>query len=380
MPLAQRIAAAGYEVHVATPGGRYCHAIAAAGLCHHPIEMDRQGRNPFTDIATIRNLVNLYREIQPVLVHHVALKPIIYGSVAAKITKVPLIVNAMPGTGYIFVSNETLPRLIRPAVMAAFRLLLNAPNSRIILQNRDDLRKWTTLRVMRRDRIAVIRGSGIDTVAFRPGPEPPGPPLVILPARLLFYKGVVEFVEAARSLKERGTPARFALVGEGDAGNPASIPADRLRQWQNEGLVTLLGWHDDMAQVLAQSHIVCLPSHGGEGIPKALLEAAACGKAIVTTDVPGCRDVVHHGENGLLVPPREVAALAAALDRIIGDDGLRRSMGAQGRERVLAEFSLEKIAAETLQLYAELLGSRTTKKSRPMDSIEKDAPVRDNRS
>jgi glycosyltransferase involved in cell wall biosynthesis len=379
MAVAQRIAAAGYDVHVATPPGRFCGEIAAAGLHHHPIQIDRQGRNPFTDLATIKRLVDLYRELEPALVHHVALKPIIYGSIAAKITKVPVIVNAMPGLGYIFVSRQLVARLIRPGVMMAFRLLVNAANSRVTLENRDDQRRWISWRVVRPDRIAVLSGCGVDTESFRPAPEPAGAPLVMLPARLLFYKGVVEFVEAARLLKQRGTPARFALVGEGDSGSPASVPPEQLRQWEQEGVVELLGWHDDMARVLAQCHIVCLPSHGGEGVPRSLLEAAASGKPIVTTDVSGCRDVVHHGENGLLVPPRQVAPLADAIERLVADGSLRRSMGARGRERALAEFSVEIVAAETLQLYAELLGSSVTKKSRPIDSIEKDAPVGDSR-
>jgi glycosyltransferase involved in cell wall biosynthesis len=197
---------------------------------------------------------------------------------------------------------------------------------------------------------------------------------VVLPARLLFYKGVAEFVEAARVLRERGTRARFALVGEGDPGNPASVPADQLRQWESEGVVELFGWHDDMGKIFAQSHIVCLPSHGGEGVPRSLLEAAACGKPIVATDVPGCRDIVHDGKNGLLVPPRQVAPLAEALDRLIRDAELRCSMGARGRERALAEFSVDIVADQTLQLYAELLGSRVANKSRPDDPRERDAP------
>jgi glycosyltransferase involved in cell wall biosynthesis len=379
LAVAERIAAAGYDVQVATPPGRFCSAIEAAGMRHHPIQIDRQGLNPFKDVATIKRLADLYRELSPVLVHHVAIKPIIYGSIAAKIAKVPVIVNAMPGTGYLFVSKQLLARVIRLGVMTAFRLLLNAPNSRVTLENRDDMQKWISWRVLRPDRIVVMPGCGVDTSFFRPTPEPPGPPLVVLPARLLFYKGVAEFVEAARVLRERGTRARFALVGEGDPGNPASVPADQLRQWESEGVVELFGWHDDMGKVFAQSHIVCLPSHGGEGIPRSLLEAAACGKPIVATDVPGCRDIVHDGENGLLVPPQQVAPLADALDRLIRDAELRRSMGARGRERALAEFSVDIVAAQTLQLYAELLGSRVTKKSRPIDSIEKDAPVGDSR-
>lgn len=356
--LAQHIAAAGYEVHVATPPGRFCEAIEAAGLIHHPIRMDRQGRNPFKDLGTIQNLVTLYREVDPLLVHHVALKPIVYGSIAAKITKVPAVVNAMPGMGYVFLSKQLLSRLIRPGIKTAFRVLVNAANSRVILQNPDDLEKWTSWRVMRRDRIVIIRGSGVDTGAFQPNPEPPGPPLVVLPARLLYDKGVGEYVEAARALKAKGIQARFALVGEGDPGNPASVPPEHLKQWQAEGVVELFGWRDDMAAVLAQAHIVCLPSYG-EGLPKALLEAAACGKPIVATDVPGCREIVRDGDNGLLVEVRKSAPLAGALERLITDPALRASMGARGRQRALQEFSAEAVAAETLKLYADLLASPT---------------------
>lgn len=377
--LAQRIAAAGYEVHVATPAGRFRAQIEAAGLRHHIIEVDRQGLNPLRDLATIKRLVELYRSLSPTLVHHVAIKPIIYGSIAAKIAKVPAIVNSMAGMGYVFLSKQRLARLIRPGIRTAFRLLVNAGNSRVVVENDDDREKWIGWRVIRRDRIAIIRGCGVDTKAYRPMPEHPGPVLVVLPARLLFDKGVGEFVEAVRLLGRRGVHARFALVGEGDPGNPACVPDHQLREWQREGLVELFGWHDDMPEIFAQSHIVCLPSYG-EGLPRALLEAAACARPIVATDVPGCRDVVRHGDNGLLVPPRQIVPLADALGRLIGDASLRHSMGLRGRERVVAEFSVEKIAAETVQLYAGLLDSIGIKEAHPEGAIEKDASVRDGRS
>jgi glycosyltransferase involved in cell wall biosynthesis len=359
--LAERVVAAGYDVDVATPPGRFCDAIAAGGMRHHAIQIDRQGLNPLNDIATIQRLAALYHNLKPTIVHHVAIKPIIYGTIAAKLTKVPAIVNAIPGTGYLFVSQQLLARIIRPGVMAAFRLLLNAPNSRVILENHDDQQMWIARRVLRPDRVVVMPGCGVDADAFRPGAAPSGPPLVVLPARLLFYKGIVEFVEAARGLRKRGTPARFALVGEGDPGNPASVPPEQLREWEREGVVELFGWHDDMSKVFSQASIVCLPSHGGEGVPRSLLEAAACGKPIVTTDVPGCRDIVHQGDNGLLVPALQVAPLADALEQLIRDDNLQRSMGARGRERALAEFSADIVAEQTLQLYAKLLGTKATK-------------------
>ena len=356
LPLAPRIAAAGYEVHVATPAGRFRETIERAGLHYTPIAMDRQGRNPLTDLWTLRRLVDLYRSIRPDVVHHVALKPIVYGSMAARITHVPAVVNAMPGMGYVFLSTQLLSRAIRPGVKMAFKMLVNASNSRVILQNPDDIEKWVSWGVIRRDRIALIRGAGVDTTYFVPTDEPEGTPLVILPARLLYDKGVAEFVAAARLLRERGVSVRMALVGEGDPGNPASVPAERLRAWADEGVVELFGWRDDMREVVGQAHVVCLPSYG-EGLPKALLEAAACGRAIVTTDVPGCREIVTDGDNGLLVPVRDAAALADALERLVRDRVTRQRMAARGRARAVEELSADIVAEATLALYDELLAS-----------------------
>jgi glycosyltransferase involved in cell wall biosynthesis len=356
LPLAKRIAAAGYDVHVATPPGRFRATIEDAGLRYTPVAIDRQGLNPFNDLRTLGRLVRLYREIRPDVVHHVALKPIVYGAMAARITRVPAVVNAMPGMGYVFLSKQLLSRAIRPAVMATFKMLLNSSNSRLILQNPDDVEKWVGWGVMRRDRIALIRGAGVDTSYFTPTEEPGGTPLVVLPARLLYDKGVGEFVAAAKELRRRGVEVRMALVGEGDAGNPASVPPKQLRTWADEGLVELFGWRDDMREVVARANVVCLPSYG-EGLPKALLEAAASGRAIVATDVPGCREVVKHEDNGLLVPARDAMALADALERVVRDPVLRRRMGDRGRARAVAELSADIVAKETLALYDELLRS-----------------------
>jgi glycosyltransferase involved in cell wall biosynthesis len=354
LALAQSVLRAGYDVHVATPEGRFRSTIEAAGLKYTPFHLDRHGRNPVADASTISRLVQLYSAVRPDIVHHVALKPIVYGSLAARITGVHAIVNAMPGVGYVFLSNDGLSRLLRPAVKTAFRLLVNAPNSRIILQNRDDVEMWVSSRAVRRDRIVVIRGAGVDTSIFAPTPEAAGSPLVILPARLLYDKGVREFVDAARLLRTRHPSVRFALVGDGDSGNPSSVPDEHVRRWVREGIIEAFGWRDDMATVLAQSHIVCLPSYG-EGMPKALLEAAACARPIVATDVPGCREVVRNGDNGFLVRSRDAEALAIALEKLLVDPKLRVTMGARGRERVVREFSSEIVNNATLGLYEELL-------------------------
>ncbi|NOU34361.1 MAG: glycosyltransferase family 4 protein [Polyangiaceae bacterium] len=357
MSLAVGIQKAGHEVTVVTPEGEYTKHFEAAGLRYLPIAMNRQGRNPLQDLGTVARLVKLYRNERPDLTHHVAIKPIIYGSMAAKAAGVRAVVNAMPGMGYVFLNKELLSRMIRPGVKLSYRMLLNRPGSCTILQNPDDVETWVKWRVMRRDRIQLIRGAGVDTRAFAPTPEPEGPPLVVLPARLLRDKGVLEFVEAARRLKAKGVQARFALVGEGDYGNPASVTADEVAGWVAEGVVESFGWRDDMATVIREAHAVCLPSYG-EGLPKALLEAASSGRPLVATDVPGCREIARNGENALTVPPRDASALTAALERIVTDPSLRARLGARGREMVLAEFSQETVLAQTLALYDRLLRER----------------------
>jgi glycosyltransferase involved in cell wall biosynthesis len=201
----------------------------------------------------------------------------------------------------------------------------------------------------------LIRGSGVDMNIFTPRPEPEGVPVVILAARMLWAKGIGEFVDAARLLREQKVEARFVLVGESDPGNPSAVPVWQLEQWHDSGVVEWWGACSDMPRVFAEAHVVCLPSYYPEGVPKVLIEAAACGRPIVTTDVPGCREVVRHEENGLLVPTRDPVALAAALRRLIMSPALRDFLGRRGREIAVAEFGLERVIAETLAVYGDLL-------------------------
>jgi glycosyltransferase involved in cell wall biosynthesis len=355
LPLAVAAREAGFEVSVATRVRAHGDRIRAAGLELIPLDWSRRSVNPLREIAPLVQIVAAYRRLRPSIVHHVAVKPVLYGSLAARIARVPGVINALAGLGYVFSSSDWKARALRPAVRTAFHLLLDARNSRLIVQNPDDRDLITRSGMVQAQRIAVIRGSGVDLVLFHPRPQPQGVPLVVLPARMLRDKGVHEFVEAARRLKREGVAARFALVGEADAENPASIPAGRLQEWAAEGTVEYWGWRDDMAEVLAQCSVVCLPSYYGEGLPKSLLEAAASGRAIVTCDVPGCREAVEDGASGLLVPPRDAAALAAALRRLLADAALRASMGARGRQRAQAEFSLTRVNADTIALYRELL-------------------------
>jgi glycosyltransferase involved in cell wall biosynthesis len=298
------------------------------------------------EARALAEIVRLYRALRPDLVHHVALKPVIYGSIAARRAGVPAVVNAMAGLGYVFSSQDLKARLARPLVASALRALIEGPRARLILQNRDDAEHLGARNPV------IIPGSGVDLDAFAPSREPQGTPVVVLPARMLRDKGVVEFVEAARRLKQAGVAARFALVGAPDEENPARIPESQLRAWDAEGAVEWWGWREDMAAVFRESAVVCLPSWR-EGLPKALIEAAAAARPIVTCDVPGCRDVVAHGQNGLLVPPRDAQALAAALGKLLADPSLRNELGEAGRRRA-ERFSTKRVVAQTLRLYAEI--------------------------
>lgn len=353
LPLARAARAAGYEVVVATRVGRHADAITAEGFKLIPIDLRRRSQNPLRELAAILEITGVYRRERPDLVHHVALKPVLYGSIAARLARVPAVVNALAGLGFVFASASLKARLLRPWVVGALRLLIDAEGSRLIVQNPDDRRMLVEGRVVASGRVRLIRGSGVDLRRFLPTAEPAGTPLVMLPGRLLRDKGVGEFVAAARLLKAQGVAARFVLVGDGDAENPAAIPDEEIEAWRDDGTVEWWGRCEDMPAVLARSHIVCLPSYR-EGLPKVLLEAAACARPLVATDVPGCREIVIDGRTGLLVPPRDAPALAAAIGRLLAGPALRAEMGRRGRELVAAEFSEERVAAQTLAVYREL--------------------------
>ena len=281
---------AGFIVYVVTRVFSHGDEIRAAGLKLVPVELSRRSKNPATELALIRELTRIYKRLEPDIVHHVALKPVIYGSIAARLANVPHVVNAMAGLGYLYASNNATARLARPLVKTLMRVLLNNTRTRVILQNPDDVALMTDSGTIRPERITLIRGSGVDPDVFRSVPELPGSQTVMLASRLLWDKGVGEFVEAAEILRAEGYEARFVLVGDGDDANPASIDAATLDAWKRDGSVEFWGRRNDMPDVLARAHVVCLPSYR-EGVPKVLIEAASCGRAIVTTDAPGCRPV-----------------------------------------------------------------------------------------
>ncbi|TFW16764.1 glycosyltransferase family 1 protein [Massilia arenosa] len=344
----------GMRVAVATNVAEHGAYIEAAGIELHPWRLKRSSVGLLAECTAVFDLWRIYRQVKPDVVHHVAIKPVVYGSLVSKLVRVPAVVNALGGMGAIFTGKSARRGIMRRLVLAAFRGLLGAPNQVLILQNPDDCSLMVEEAGVRQQSLRLIRGAGVDTREYDVAAEPEGVPLVVLPARMLRDKGVAEFVDAARLLKRRGMVARFVLVGGCDSCNPAALTETELSGWVREGVVEWWGRRSDMPAVFAASHIVCLPSYR-EGLPKALLEAAACGRAIVTTDVPGCREIVRHGVNGMLVPAQDAQALAHALQQLLLDSERRVRMGMAGRAMVVNDFSDTAVARHTLGLYQELL-------------------------
>lgn len=356
LPLAQAARDAGAEVIVAAADTGKGEAIRQEGLKFVAIPLSRNGTNPFAEARTLMFLVQLYRRVRPDLIHHVTTKPVLYGSLAARlVTPVP-VVNLITGLGYMFTYDERAD-ILRGLLKALYRVALHYPRNRTVFQNQDDRNQFIRMGLVRKEQAVLILGSGVDCSLFQPTPEPDGDPIVMLPSRMLSDKGVKEFVEAARLIVGAGGRARFVLVGDTDPGNPTAISVEQLQAWAREGVVEWWGHRDDMPQVLSNATLVVLPTYR-EGLPKVLLEAAACARAIVATDVPGCREIVRPDVNGILVPPRDSAALARAIQVLIQSPELRARFGGAGREITMAEFSKEIVIDQTLNLYRELLGSK----------------------
>jgi glycosyltransferase involved in cell wall biosynthesis len=354
--LAKAAKARGYEVHVACdeeqPGE--ARAIKEAGLLYHPISMRRGGMNPLADFITLLQLARLLRKCRPTIVHNVSIKPVIYGSLAAHWAGARAIVNAVSGLGYIFVDSSRA-RGLRAMVHRIYRLALRPASVRVIFQNQDDRDVFVRNRLVDADKSVLIAGSGVDLDVFSPSELPPdGIVRIVLPARMLADKGVIEFVDAAVELRARGLPVECLLAGGLDPANPASLTEQDMQRMEATGAVKWLGHVQDIVSLLRSAHIVCLPSYR-EGLPKALIEACAMARPIVTTDVAGCRDVVTDGVNGLLVPARNATALSEALARLVQDPELRQQMGKRARDIAVEKFDVNAVIDRTLALYENVI-------------------------
>ncbi len=356
LPIAQAAQRAGYDVIVVTPTSRHVPQIEAAGLAWAPLRLSRSGTRPWTEAMTIASLYGTYRRLRPDLVHHVTSKPVLYGTPVARLAGVRAVVNAIAGMGLYFSHDSSGSRVLRSVLAMGYRTALRHKNMRVIFQNETQQQEFARRGWVRADQSVLIRGAGVDTQAFSPAKTAPGGvPLVVFVSRMLYSKGVAEFVGAAHRLRGEGVNARFALIGDADPDNPGSVNESQLRAWNDEGAVEYWGRREDVADVLRSAAIACLPTYYPEGVPKSLIEAAACGLPIVTTDIPGCRELVSDGVNGLIVPFKQVEPLAAAVRTLLDDPSLRARMGAAGRARVLEQYSLVRVVDDHLAVYGELL-------------------------
>lgn len=354
LPLAVAAKNAGYEVHVATADddAENIARIRDAGLIFHPLPLEQHSINPFKELRVMLAIAAVYRQLKPDIVHLVSVKPIIYGGIMARLMRLPAIVCSVSGLGYGFAEKQTRFDALQVLQKYTYKLALDYHRCHIIFQNPDDMARFSKILVHDASHLNLIRGSGVDMHYFSPQPEASEPPVILFAGRLMWKKGLGDFLEAARRLKGR---ARFAIAGYVEATHPDIVSLEQIQAWESEALIEYWGKRDDMPQAFAESHIVCLPSTYGEGVPKVLIEAAACGRPIVTTDMPGCREITHDGENGLLVPPNDVDALTQALEKLIDNSDLRQMMGRKGREIAQEGYSLQKVLDETLALYKNLL-------------------------
>jgi len=346
---------AGFEVLIATRVDKHKERIENEGFKLIQINLNRKSRNILKGILSVLEIARIYHKEKPDVVHHVSVKPVLYGSLAAWITGIPAVVNAVAGLGSIFATPGKKAAILRNFIIFSYRLAFSPKNTVGIFQNPEDLSLFVSAKILKKEQTFLIRGSGVNTTFFRYLPEPKGIPVLVLAARLIWDKGVGSFVEAARILKNSGVVCRMALAGRPDPGNPKSIPEETLRSWASEGIIEWWGYREDILEVFAQSNIVVLPTTYGEGVPRVLIEAASCGRPIVATDVPGCREIVVNNKNGLLIPRDDPKALADALRGLIGDPLLRSKMGISGREIAKAEFSEEIFVKDTMNVYKKML-------------------------
>jgi glycosyltransferase involved in cell wall biosynthesis len=357
--LARALRARGDEVVLLSPEDRYAAALRDEGLGWEAFEFDRRGLNPVIEASVIVRLIARYRGLRPDLVHHFTLKPVLYGSLAALLAGRPAVVNSITGMGYLALARGLQGRTLQLITRALYRGFLPRRSSKVIFQNQSDLDRFLEAGLVPKASAVVIAGSGVDLGRFRVTPEPEGEPVVLMASRMLWDKGASELVEASRLLRSRGFEAKVILAGQPDTGNPNTISEEQLREWDAEGFVEWLGHQDSMPELYARAHVVVLPTSYGEGLPRSLVEAAACGRAIVASDVPGCREAVADGVNGILVRPHDPEGLADAIEALLRDPARRAAMGRKGRERAEREFSDEQIVSKTLEVYDELLPRRS---------------------
>jgi glycosyltransferase involved in cell wall biosynthesis len=353
LPMAKAALAMGGEVIVATRVNEHRAVMEDMGFRVAHVPFERGGINPFKELSVVWQLARLFRAERPDIIHTIALKAILDGSIAALAVPKATVINTFTGMGAVFIGSSGLG-LVRKFLISAFHLLMGRNKAHVIVQNKDDLVLLLELGIARAQRTVLIAGSGVNMQEFPVTPEPTGTPVVTMVARLLWDKGMGELVSAAKLLVERGCEVKIQVVGDPDPQNPQSVDETTLQGWKTEGVVDFLGHCTDIATIWKNSHIAILPSYR-EGLPKSLLEAASCGRALIATDVPGCRELVIDGENGLLVPARDAKSLADAIERLVNDAELRVELGVGARKSVENSYADTVVMAAVRKLYGDVI-------------------------
>lgn len=363
LPIALAAIDAGYEVHLLCGISNKLEELESHGLILHNLPINRSKINLFQEIQTILKIIKTFKAIKPDLVHLVTIKPVLYGGIIARVFKTQSVVAAISGMGFIFSNHDWKTKLKRSLVSFTYKKALKINNLKVIFQNPIDQDTLTNIVALHSSQFTLIPGSGVDLSTYSISDEPTSDvPIVVLAARLLHDKGVNEFIDAAQTLKMKKIHARFCLIGAPDPDNPNSVTNNELTIWVNEGIVESWGHRSDMPNVLSNANLVVLPSYYGEGLPKILIEAAACGRAIITTDMPGCRDSITPDVTGLLIPARDSEALASAIERLLTDKDLRVRMGQAGRKLAENKYSIEQVIKTHIDIYNELLNKNNPKK------------------
>ena len=355
LPLALRLRERGLDIALICPRGEYVGRLQDAGLRWLDWRVERHGMNPLRDAVSLLRLAALYRRERFHAVQHFTIKPALYGSLAARLARVPTVINTFTGLGFLFSGDPTAARL-RPLVRALLRWLLRLPSVHTVFQNEGDRGYFVESGLAPAAKTTLIAGSGVDTDRFAPGRATAiGHDIIVLTAaRLLWDKGIGEFIDVAQALRARGVRARFWIAGQPDPTSPSAVPAETLRAWRRAGPVEFLGYRKDMPLLLREASIAVLATSYQEGLPLFLLEAAATGLPLVATDIDGCRLAVRPGVNGLLVPVKDAAALADAIAHLVADPALRARMGRASRALAVEEFAEARVLDAYEALYRHL--------------------------
>jgi glycosyltransferase involved in cell wall biosynthesis len=354
LPIAVEAVKNGYDTHLACTITKETQTITREGIKVHDLSMERSGTAIFRELGSFARIFRIIREVKPDIIHLISIKPTIYGGLACKLMRFRNVVISISGLGYVYIGNELKTRMLRLLISVFYRMAIKKDTFKVIFQNNDDLKTFIDMKAIGINDAIVIRGSGVDLKEFAPSIEPTGIPVAMLVSRLLIDKGVREFVEAAKILKERNCLVRMVIVGGCDPGNPKTVTEEQVKQWASAGLIEYWGYQENVASTIKKSNMVVLPSYR-EGMPKSLLEAAASARAIVTTDVPGCRDAIIPNVMGLLVPVRDAPRLADGIEKLCRDTALRTSMAKAGRLFAEENFDIIEVVKKHISIYQAML-------------------------